>query len=80
MKLNKFFAQYPVFTYGEFIAYLGREGNYSQKSVWSLLNYHEKIGHILRIRRGFYASVPASHHREAYQVDPYLIVGRITRR
>lgn len=79
MKLNKFFAEYPVFAYEEFVAYLSREGGYSQKSAWSLLNYHEKSGHILRIRRGFYASVPAAHYQKTYQVDPYLIAGRMTK-
>lgn len=53
-------------------------GSYKPKSAWVLLNYHEKTGHILRIRRGFYAVVPIAFRQKTHQVDPYLIAGHAT--
>lgn len=78
MKLARFFAQYPVFTYKEFSDYMQTSGTSNTKSIWSLLNYHENAGNILRIRRGFYATVPKLADKSTHMVNPYLIAGRIT--
>ena len=78
MKLEHFFAQYPVFTYKEFSDYLQSIGSNNKKSIWSLLNYHENAGNILRIRRGLYAMVPKNFSQTTHHVNPYLIAGRIT--
>lgn len=77
MKLARFFAQYPVFTYKEFSDYLQSTGSSNKKSIWSLLNYHENAGNILRIRRGFYATVPKNSTQSTHRVNPYLVAGRI---
>lgn len=78
MKLDIFFAQHPVFTYKEFSNYLQSTGPNNKKSIWSLLNYHENAGNVLRIRRGFYATVPRGFNKSMHHVNPYLIAGRIT--
>jgi predicted transcriptional regulator of viral defense system len=77
MKLDSFFAQHTVFTYQEFLDYLQSTGSSNTKSIWQLLNYHENAGNILRIRRGFYASVPRGSDQSMLSVNPYLVAGRI---
>lgn len=78
MKLARFFAQHPVFTYKEFSDFLQSTGSSNKKSIWSLLNYHENAANILRIRRGFYATVPKGSVQSMHHVNPYLVAGRIT--
>lgn len=77
MKLEQFFAQYPVFTSDEFFASLGQSVSYKHASAKALLFYHENSGHLLRIRRGLYAVVPITQRQKEFQVNPYLIAGRI---
>lgn len=79
MKLDFFFARHPVFTYQEFLSYLQSTGSDNKKSIWSLLNYHENAGHVLRIWRGFYATIPRGSDQSIHRVNPYLIAGRITK-
>jgi len=77
MKTNKFFASHPVFTKKEFIAFQKQTGSENLMSISALLHYHEKVGNILHIRRGLYASIPISSESNTFQVNPYLIAGRI---
>ena len=44
-----------------------------------LLAYHLKKQHILRIKRGLFASIPMSfrHSVDNFPVEPYLVAGRI---
>lgn len=79
MKLAGFFERHPVFTHEEFKEVLLSFGKTNVNTQRELLSYHLKKRHILRIRRGFYASVPTSFRDsiENFPVDPYLIAGRI---
>lgn len=79
MKLENFFAQYPVFTSKEFFSHLNKLPGHKHNSAKALLFYHEKTGHVLRIRRGLYAVIPIlQRQQKKIQVNPYLIAGRIT--
>lgn len=85
MRLNNFFAKHPVFTLedvGQFYASSRSSTNESQKSnrgtLKALLAYHRKQGHIARIRRGLYYSIPPGLKKESYAVDQYLITSKIT--
>lgn len=79
MKLELFFAQYPVFTGKEFFSFLTQGSSYKHGSAKALLVYHEKMNHILRIRRGLYAVIPIlQRQQKSFQVNPYLIAGRVT--
>ncbi|MBN2689361.1 MAG: transcriptional regulator [Gammaproteobacteria bacterium] len=77
MKIEKFFATHPVFTIAEFFCYLQQSSSYNHNTAKSLLNYHKKSGHILQVRRGLFATVPITQDVANFQVNPFLIAGRI---
>ena len=74
MDVQGFFARNPVFTIGEFTAYL-QAG--SKRTPDSLLRYHTQKGRLLRVRRGLYAVVPTGFDPASYQVDPYLLASKM---
>jgi len=78
VKVQKFFAKHPVFTYDKFTNFLTVEGERKHRSTESFLNYHIRSGNIIRIRRGLFATIPIGSDRNTHSVDPYLIAGRIT--
>lgn len=80
MSLIEFFDQHPVFTHAEYKQFLIAQGTVNANTQRELLSYHLKKQYIARIRRELYASIPISsrHSAESFQIDPYLIAGRIT--
>jgi predicted transcriptional regulator of viral defense system len=80
MELLRFFEQHPVFTHGEFVSFLKTQGTSNPHTQRELLAYHLKKRHVIRIRRGFYGTIPPSFRNSAsnYPIDPFLIAGRIT--
>lgn len=80
--INSFFERYPVFTQDEYRQYLSSLGTTNRNTQKELLAYHLRKHRIKRIRRGFFASIPASlrdvYEKEYFPVDPYLVAGRIT--
>ncbi len=74
MKLQEFFTQHPVFTRDDLAAQLDLQGGRSPRTVDSLLAYHVRAGHLLRIRRGLYAALAAGN---GSAVDPYLVAARL---
>jgi len=79
MNLTSFFEQSPVFTHDEYKQFLQSIGTTNQNTQRELLSYHLKKQHIIRVKRGLYATIPISFHHSAgdFPVDPYLIAGRI---
>ena len=77
MKLNKFFSKHPVFTVAELIDFLKKNGSGNRLTRTALLAHHQKQGHILSIRRGVYAVVPAGSVPQTYPVDPYLAASKM---
>ena len=79
MHAAHFFEKHPVFTQNEFNQFLLSIGSTNPNTQRELLAYHLKKQHILRIKRGFFASVPYAFRSsmENFPVDPYLIAGRI---
>jgi predicted transcriptional regulator of viral defense system len=73
--LSDFFAQHPLFRTEEVAAYLAEHGSGNPLTRKSLLTHHEKQGHVLRVRRGLYASVPAGTSPDAAPIDPFLLAG-----
>jgi predicted transcriptional regulator of viral defense system len=72
MKPSQFFAQHAVFSAAEFAeAYQG-----ASASRDSALAYHEKQGHLLRVRRGIYVSVPPGTQSEQVAVDSYALAAK----
>jgi len=78
MKLDEFFARNPIFRVDEFTTYLESKGSKNPSTRKALLAHHLKSGHILRIRRGLYATIPAGVPPDEFSIDPYLLAGRIT--
>lgn len=77
-KAHQFFATRPVFTYEEFAELLATGEERSPRTADSLLAYHTRMGHLLRIRRGLYASVPPGANPETCPVDPYLVAAKMS--
>lgn len=79
MNATHFFEQHPVFTQKEFNQFLLSIGSTNPNTQRELLAYHLKKQHIVRIKRGFFASSPYALRGsiENFPVDPYLIAGRI---
>ncbi|HAT8648906.1 TPA: transcriptional regulator [Legionella pneumophila] len=79
MNLTSFFEQRPVFSHEEYKQFLQSLGTTNPNTQRELLAYHLKKQHILRIKRGLFASIPMSFRNSVdnFPVDSYLIAGRI---
>ena len=77
-KLAPFFATHPVFTVDELDDFLATLSPGNPQTRQSLLKHHQKQGHILGIRRGLYASIPANAQPDTVSVDPFLLASRLT--
>jgi predicted transcriptional regulator of viral defense system len=76
MGLQELFARQPVLTRDELEAHLDQEHSRNRRSRESLLSYHLREGHLLRIRRGLYAVVPPGGDPETCPIDPYLVAAK----
>jgi len=79
MKHEKFFRKHSVFTGDELGRHLSAMGQTGSRTKESLLDYHRKTGHIIRIRRGLYAVIPTGADPDSYPVDPFLVAAKLTR-
>lgn len=79
MKLDDFFALHKVFTFKELELSLSSNKDSSVKSstLYNLLTYHQNQGHILRIRRGLYYSLPKGLDPTHCPVDPFLVASKM---
>ncbi|MBN1547752.1 MAG: type IV toxin-antitoxin system AbiEi family antitoxin domain-containing protein [Syntrophaceae bacterium] len=78
MKLNEFMAQHAVFILDELDRFLSARGSGNPNARKSLLTYYRKQGWIIPIRRGLYATVPASGDSRSSPVDLYLVAAKLT--
>lgn len=76
-RLDIFFAAHPVFTVPELDGFLVHSGTGNTETRQALLRHHQQQGHILRIRRGLYAAVPAGAPLQTFPVDPFLVASRL---
>lgn len=79
MKLDDFFALHKVFTFKDLELSLSSNEDSSVKSstLYNLLTYHQKKGHILRIRRGLYYAVPRGLDPIHCPVDLFLVASKM---
>jgi predicted transcriptional regulator of viral defense system len=77
MDTRLFFAKHHVFTYDELAEFLKSQGSSNVKTRKALLDYHVKSGHILRIRRGIYLSVPPGVEPDNAPVDGYILASKM---
>ena len=84
MDLNVFFALHPVFRVEELDTFLKERGKACKNGIvdpakrQALLTYHQKRGHILRLRQGLYAAVPPGMDAKTTSVNSFLIASRLT--
>ncbi len=79
MDVLTFFDQHPVFIHKEFTQFLISQGSMNTHTHRESLAYHLKKGHIVQLRRGYFASLPMSEWGTLnYPIDSFLIAGRIT--
>ncbi len=78
MKHLDFFRKHPVFTTEELSRHLAFHGATGPRTKEALLEYHRKAGRLMRIRRGLYAVIPEGADPYSYNVDPFLIAGKLT--
>ena len=76
MKLQELASKHPVLTLDELRAWLDREYSPNKRSRESLLSYHLREGHLVRVRRGLYAVVPFGGDPKNCPVDPYLVAAK----
>lgn len=74
--IQKFLRQHPLFTRDAFME-AGAEKTRSVFTSKALLAHHVKQGHIVRIRRGLFASIPPGSDPKTYPIDPYLIAAHL---
>jgi predicted transcriptional regulator of viral defense system len=77
MSTQDFFARNPVFTHAQFAASRPSGDAAGGRSVDALLAYHVRKGHLLRIRRGLYAVVPAGFSPHNALVDGYIVASKL---
>ena len=79
MKLDDFFAIHKVFTFKELECNLpvNQDSSAKNSTLYNLLTYHQKQGHILRIRRGLYYSIPKGTNPTHCPVDPFLVASKM---
>lgn len=75
MKVRQFFETHPVFRYEEFEAFMANQGNSRPKNCGPLLNYHQKVGNVVNIRKYLYA-VKSIFSNDLW-IDPFLIASKL---
>lgn len=74
---SDFFARAPVFTHEGFLAAHDGKGR-SPHTANNILAHHVAAGHLVRVRRGLYATVLRGVPPEAAVIDPYLVATKLT--
>lgn len=75
--LRVFFAEHTIFTSDEFKAYLHSKGTTNSHTQAASLNYHLKQGHIVRIKRGLFASVSPLFEPVTMPIDPFVLAAKL---
>jgi len=77
MKHDAFFRKHPVFTGEDLSRHLSSRGEVGGRTQEALLAYHQKVGRVVRIRRGLYAVIPPGADTDTYPVDPFLVAAKL---
>ena len=79
VRLNHFLERHAVFTVDELDRFLSDRGSRNTSTRNSLLAYHRKLGRLVHVRRGLYATVPWGMDSASMTVDPYLVAAKMTK-
>lgn len=74
MWVRDFLMTHPVFQLEDFQNQHDKLGSANRGTAHTLLAYHVREGHVLRIARGLFATVPPGFSAETMPVDPYLLM------
>jgi predicted transcriptional regulator of viral defense system len=77
MSLNLSSGQFKIFTFEDFVSSHAHK-NTTHETLYNLLFYHQKKGHIMRIRRGLYCVVPQGINPHDCPVDSFLVTSKMT--
>lgn len=77
-EFERFLAGHPVFKVGEAALFLNAAGTHGGQLVNLLLAYHVRVGHIMRVRRGLYVTVPPGLSPSNYSPDPFLLAAKMS--
>lgn len=72
--LQRFLRKHPIFTYEQFAKVA--DGN-TRNTVKALLTHHIKQGHVVRVRKGLFASIPYGADPATYPINPFLLGGYV---
>jgi predicted transcriptional regulator of viral defense system len=75
IKIERFFRQYPVFTRKIFDDHINSKSINTTKNT---LSHHIRQGHIVRIKRGLFASIPYGADPTTYPINPYLVASYLS--
>ena len=75
--MSQFLANHPIFTTEQWADFLNAHGSRNPRTRQTLLQYHEKRGHVRRLRRGLYASVPPGLEAKNNPVDSFLLASSL---
>ncbi len=74
--METFLTNNQIFTIEEARTALGMEK--SSSTLDNLLAYHLRRGHIVRIRKSLYYTIPKGSDAKIHHIDPYLIASKMT--
>ena len=77
MDMRTFLATHPVFTRVEMEWALAGDYSGDRGTSNARLAHHVRAGHVVKVQRGLYASVPAGHGPASFVPDPWLIAAKL---
>ncbi len=77
-KVEIFFRQHPIFVHQTFAQALSDNGAKNPNTLKNILAHHLHRGHIVRIRRGLFASIPYGANPKTHPINPFLIAANLT--
>lgn len=74
-----FFRDYPVFTHDLLEQTVGQNNRKSPSTIANTIKHHLDQGHIVRIKRGLFASVPYGADSKTYPISPFLVAASLAK-
>ena len=78
MDFQTFLRRQPVLTWGELRRHFQPKHALNARTLESLVAYHVRCGHLVRVRRGLFLVVPPGASPDTSPADPYLLAARMT--
>lgn len=73
MKPVEYFASHPVFRFEDFASQHQAGKRVKPSASLAIVKQHVRAGHLIRVRRGIYATVPRGQAPDGFTVDPYAL-------